>query len=622
MRKMKRLLVPILTVLVIGIISLSHFWFKLEHSARDFLFMIRGTRAVYDDIVIVEISDLTFTILQQRWPLTPDHYLRLIDNLKDAGAKQIVFCIDLDNESFFPLESLIVAASERFDNIVWSRGNQINNGRRYYQQTEDIIEEELDLPNYNRGILDVYEDKDGFIRNYQLIWKTKSDTFFSMGVVSLGSLHGDPKWFNEIINKRRFLQIRNKVIPKVNKKSCLINYYGPARSFKYYDLVDILDDSTFTLPGIHDLDKFEFLNLNQHFKDKIVLVGITSIEFQDYHLTPFSFLNHERMPGVEIQANFIQMVLNDNYLTNFSIFLYFLILLLFSTLIFWMNLSMKKIRSFLLNSFIIICYLIIVYMSFYNSKLILPVLLLPAILIIQYLFSLIILDIRSNRLKEFIRRMFQEKISPELLNEMIMNYSMKNFIPQEKEISVLKVSLLNFRQYLKTHAMKESMDILNDFVTSMNSIIIKNNGYLDRLTGDDIVALIGVPVAIPDHAYWACKAAFEMNQIIGQLKSRWMEKKKDPLEIGFCITSGSVIAGNLGSRKVFNFTAMGDILTNCSDLSDMFDDFETSKNILIDEITYNLAGEKITAYFLDDVELKNRKEPVKVYELIEIEQNS
>ena len=105
----------------------------------------------------------------------------------------------------------------------------------------------------------------------------------------------------------KFFKIGSNYIPKVTSKSTLINYYGPARTFSTYDFADVIDDSTFTTNFEKELetDLDQYYQLAENFKDKIVLIGLTSVEFHDTHHTPFFSQNNQLMPGVEIHANFI-----------------------------------------------------------------------------------------------------------------------------------------------------------------------------------------------------------------------------------------------------------------------------------------------------------------------------
>ena len=99
-----------------------------------------------------------------------------------------------------------------------------------------------------------------------------------------------------------------------------MNYYGPANTFPYYHIDTVLDDRTFQLRSEKDFglvfNTFENYLTTGTFKDKIVLVGTSAEELHDLFLTPF--FNPENgqwlTPGVEILANFLEMVLNNNYI--------------------------------------------------------------------------------------------------------------------------------------------------------------------------------------------------------------------------------------------------------------------------------------------------------------------
>ena len=64
---------------------------RLELDSVDTRFAIRGVEDAPSDIVVVEIDDVTFNELQERWPFPCSLHGRLIDRLRAAGAGTIAY---------------------------------------------------------------------------------------------------------------------------------------------------------------------------------------------------------------------------------------------------------------------------------------------------------------------------------------------------------------------------------------------------------------------------------------------------------------------------------------------------------------------------------------------------
>jgi class 3 adenylate cyclase len=63
----------------------------LEDKSIDARFKIRGEKKPPDDVVVVAIDDATFQDLQQRWPFRRGYHAKVINRLRQDGAKLIVF---------------------------------------------------------------------------------------------------------------------------------------------------------------------------------------------------------------------------------------------------------------------------------------------------------------------------------------------------------------------------------------------------------------------------------------------------------------------------------------------------------------------------------------------------
>ena len=99
---------------------------------------------------------------------------------------------------------------------------------------------------------------------------------------------------------------------------------------------------------------------------------------------------------------------------------------------------------------------------------------------------------------------------------------------------------------------------LNEYFSRMVPIVFAHKGTIDKFVGDMIMALFGAPLDDPDHADHAVETSLAMSADLAQLNREWTAAGRPPLDIGFGINTGDMVAGNLGSEDIMSYTVIGD----------------------------------------------------------------
>ncbi len=620
MKIVKYIVISLIVFVIIRILFITNFWYNLEHKASDVLFMIRGEQEISDDIVIVEIGDDTFNTLNERWPFPREYHAKLIENLEMAGASQIIFDIEFTERTNIDADSKLAATIAKYDNIILS-------GKLIRTEYNNSMREQLLSPiplltqtGTKWGTVNISVDPDGFVRRYELFQKRAKEIKLSIGIIALAHHYKLDLLSEDIQNYPKFFKIGSNYIPKVTTKSALINFYGPAGTFSTYDFADMIDDSTFTTNFEKELetDLDQYYQLAENFKDKIVLIGLTSVEFHDTHHTPFFSEDNKLMPGVEIHANFIETVLRNNYLKEYLILPYLLFFFIITLLLFIFNSLIRPSISVFINIALIIFYIWLSYFLFSTKLLLIPILEIPILIIIVYIIGLVLHYIQTVKERKFIKHAFGQYIAPELVEELIKDPKKLEYGGIQKELTMLYSDIVSFTPYAESHTPKETVDILREYLTEMVDIITGNKGTLDKFVGDEIVAIFGAPVDLDDHAFYACKAAMEMRQRLNELHEKWKVERRDPFEIGIGINTGVVTVGNLGSEQIFDYTAIGDNMNAGARIQSLTRDYETKNNIIISDSTYEQVKDKVETKYIDDATVKGKKIIIKIHELISI----
>jgi adenylate cyclase len=158
----------------------------------------------------------------------------------------------------------------------------------------------------------------------------------------------------------------------------------------------------------------------------------------------------------------------------------------------------------------------------------------------------------------------------------------------EVEISMLFADVRGSTTLAEQMRPAEFSRLMNRFFDRANRVVIDSDGLVDKLVGDEVVALY-VPAVGPDHARKAVAAARDL-----------LRATADLVPVGVGVHTGVAYVGAVGSGSVADFTALGDAVNVTARLASVANAGEA----LISEATYAASGP-------DDRELERRELSVK-----------
>ncbi|TDB57355.1 adenylate/guanylate cyclase domain-containing protein [Arundinibacter roseus] len=153
--------------------------------------------------------------------------------------------------------------------------------------------------------------------------------------------------------------------------------------------------------------------------------------------------------------------------------------------------------------------------------------------------------------------------------------------------------------------------IINHYFDVMVGEIINQGGYVDKFMGDAIMAVFRNEYHL-DRAIEACLAVrAKINAIEEDLTS---DLKFHP-KVAIGINSGEMICGNIGSTTLrrLDYTVIGDTVN----VAQRFQSIAKPGQIIISEKAHELVKESFMCREVGTVELKNKANPVLVYEVVE-----
>ncbi|MBO6176012.1 MAG: CHASE2 domain-containing protein [Treponema sp.] len=366
---------------------------------------------------------------------------------------------------------------------------------------------------------------------------------------------------------------------------------------------------------------------------KFCLIGNSASASTDLGVTPFE----KRYANLGTHANVLNTIMQKKFITELhwmwglAAAFVFVILVVFFT----KNLTPAR-RNLLGLLYLCIvpasCASLMIFKSLY-VPLILPLIFVVAV----YLSQLIINFLAVEDDKNFIKGAFSQCLSADVVNDIIKDPSSLRLGGYTYEMSAIFTDIQKFSGFSEFLTPQELVAFLNYYLTDMSDIIISERGTVDKYEGDAIVAFVGAPVQMQDHAVRACNAALKMKKAEKRMNEEIVEyasgKRSDLIDndlltafrkmvkngrnlftrIG--INSGDMVAGFMGSSNKKNYTMMGNNVNLASRLEGVNKQYSTG-GILISAGTREKLDDSFIVRKLDRVRVVNVKTPLRLYELV------
>jgi adenylate cyclase len=211
--------------------------------------------------------------------------------------------------------------------------------------------------------------------------------------------------------------------------------------------------------------------------------------------------------------------------------------------------------------------------------------------------------------RERIRGVLDKVVSPEVADQLLRGHLVLG--GEQREVTVLFSDIRGFTPLAEQLPPQALVALLNRYLTLMTERIHANGGIVDKFIGDGIMAMFGAPVQAPDDPQRAVRAACEMVRALERFNAEQEAAGAPPLKIGVGISTGVVVAGNVGSPGRLNYTVLGDTVNVAARLEGLTKEY--GKPIIIGESTARSVAAHFVLRALGEVPVRGRAEALQLY---------
>jgi len=632
---------------------------QIENLLYDTRVRLTAPRGIDDRIVIVAIDEASLERLGH-WPFTREKFAQLMDNLFSYGAAVVAFdVLFAERDEGADVRLLRKLAVQKGDEAFKMRldaleplldrdrlfADAIKGGPTilgYYFDTNpetayvtgvlpypafelhESMESSIFLPKgagYSSNLPELMEaaygagfisnpliDRDGVVRRTPLLYEYKLSVYESLALATAATYLNDitlpifvdaSTWMGDY-PPLEGLELAGHRIPIDPQGAVLVPYRGPAGSFPYVSIADVIEGKLED-PSILD--------------GRIALVGGTAPGMEDLRTTPFGSI----YPGVEVHANVIAGLLDSNFRWEpaYTAAAEMITVIAFGLL----SALLLPVVSPLLSTLIILSLTTAALgFNYYMWEVELHVL--PLAMTLYTLFAIYTINILfgylfETRARTHMDSLFGQYVPPDLVKAMSRDPQHYSLASEKRELSVLFTDIRGFTSISEGLDAADLSRLMDEYLTPMTRIVHETEGTIDKYIGDAVMAFWGAPVFHPHHADQAVGAGLAMLKALDDLNISFAKKGWPEVRIGVGVNTGMMSVGNMGSRFRRAYTVLGDAVNLGSRLEGITKIYGVS--FIVSEATAQSAG-RYHYRELDRVRVKGKAKPVTILEPLGLEE--
>ena len=294
------------------------------------------TKTPSTDIIIVTFDDPSYEYILNtygEWPLPRSIYVKLIDYIEGHKPNSMVLDIMFvkSAKSNAHDDAMLSEVFNKYDNIVTAMNldNQpydvrkpedlpdkltfkvINNSKKVnlysnsYKNCRLIIDGIMKNTS-DIGLTNVSRSDDGVLRKIPPVLVYKNKYYPQLGFIAgIKYLKSQNQKIDNtfVIDEKSRLKLGDRTMYLEPDGSAILNWYGTNKSYLYipaYQLLKAIEEGN---------SKY-----NYNFKNKVVYIGTSALSLYDIKTVPIS----KNLPGVEVQATYLNNIIDNNFIHKFG----------------------------------------------------------------------------------------------------------------------------------------------------------------------------------------------------------------------------------------------------------------------------------------------------------------
>lgn len=215
-------------------------------------------------------------------------------------------------------------------------------------------------------------------------------------------------------------------------------------------------------------------------------------------------------------------------------------------------------------------------------------------------------DARLQR--ERLVRFFSPSVAEQIQTEQEMAGAPRRF-----EVTVLFADLRGFTRASANFTPEDVARLTELHQTMMVEAVFRHGGTLDKFLGDGMLAYFGAPLAQPDHADRALRAATDLISALNERRAAAQTGALPILPVAIGLHSGEAVVGAVGPAVRREYTILGDVVNVASRIEGVAK--QRGLELVVSEPTRALTKEPRSWEELPPAEIRGKEQSLRIFRL-------
>ena len=347
----------------------------------------------------------------------------------------------------------------------------------------------------------------------------------------------------------------------------------------------------------------------------LVLVGTSAPGLFDLRASPLGTI----VPGVTMHAQAVANIISDVHLArpDWTLGLELTLLLAAGLIVIAVSVTLRPVAAAFVATTLVFGLAAASWFAFSHRLLLVDASYPIALTLLTYGAVTVPVLVGTDRQQRFIRTAFSHYLAEPVLARLERDPDALKLDGDRRMVTILFMDVRGFTSRSETMEPTDAVNLLNTLLDPLSEAVLAEEGTIDKFMGDGLMAFWNAPLDQEDHAARALRTGIAMIEAINAHNDRQPATAK-PLSIGVGIHTGEAFIGNMGSKRRFAYSAVGDSVNLAARVETLAGSL--SRSLLITRAAYDAAtatDQALANRFesIGDHDVKGRSQPVAIYAL-------